>query len=764
MEPYMPRRPRVITRNDKKQLEQEERLLSCKEAGMLWAQGVFSSYEQACVHFSISSECHRLIRYHMQQHAARLQDKTKNTTVLDFQHCSVPRCTNRGCPCTGSEENASSGEEEHCAGWTETAWKFAQSMFSDRALSCQDIADAVEKEHGIKRPRQAYQRWRAKKQKLMPRMGCPTRLPPTAESKLIETVAWLRSKRVQIAPMHLAMLAWTLQSQMCAATGRDPGERGFTRQWVYSFCNRHKEKLGICSAEIIEDLRLHACTAKKLERHFDIVADALLELGWARVNPAFDEKVPFDQSNPNDPRCLKIFIDATKAARIASMDETRFTLNQAKEGKLVGGTKKTLFMKGDSLTGADKDWGEVARNKSACDCTIVGGSTCSGNALPALYVFKGGFHAETDLANGPSTRRADGMTMECRGIANDKGSMTDEVMLEWLDKCFAPFFTDLSPENPVLLICDGYGSHLHKDFIVRCAQLGVWVILRPPHTSHVTQGEDIQGGHFQVFHREERIEKAKLKSALEVSPRRFNGNRDSQLRRSDIMHITKKAWEKAFAFDVCTFAWQRIGIYPLFTRRPYWDQYRQEEAHPARNPTADEIAIQEAAAAAVQPEDIGRQWLAAEEEEEDAGRRKRINCSTRWALRGVITHGEALEARLEEERQRETEERTKEAARQRRDEAASARRAEDASAGGQVHECLLRSELTLEQLSKRQVRCLMVFWGQKLIAETKPLLDHHYALMNFLASRQDLPYSPRSLDIASAAAAPELPPERLAQN
>jgi hypothetical protein len=104
------------------------------------------------------------------------------------------------------------------------------------------------------------------------------------------------------------MLAWTLQSQMCAATRRDPGERGFTRQWVYSFCNRHKEKLGICSAEIIEDLRLHACTAKKLERHFDIVAGALLELGWARVNPAFDEKVPFDQSNPNDPRCLKIFI------------------------------------------------------------------------------------------------------------------------------------------------------------------------------------------------------------------------------------------------------------------------------------------------------------------------------------------------------------------------------------------------------------------------------------------------------------------------
>lgn len=744
MEENLPSRARPPTRDQLHQQEQQRVLIACKEAGKLLAQNVFSTVEQACLHFNISNDKRRLINYHEHAHARRLSQKPGETTVIQISTCSVPVCKNRGCPCSVEDADDAGSDAESVAEWTQTAWIYARSMFADASLSCQDIANNVEREHGIKRARQQYQRWRQRSQTIMPVMGQPTRLPPAAEDKLIETVAWLRKHRVQVAPMHLAMLAWQMALKLQVEANLPPPDKGFSRSWVLSFCDRHKEKLGVVTAEIVEDLRLHACTSGKLEKHFRILADALVELGWAQRNPDFDSSVAYDNKDPLNTRCQPIFINASKAARIASMDETRFTLNQAKEGKSVGGTKKTLVIKSEQLTGADKDWGEVVRNKSACDCTIVGGSMCSCNALPALYIFKGAFNPVEDLANGPVAQRPDGGRMQCCGTSNEKGSMTDEVMLQWLNAVFAPSFPDLSADNPVLLICDGYGSHLNIGFIRRCVELGVWVVLRPPHTSHVTQGEDVQGGHFHTFHREERIQKSLLKAALEVQPRRHNGFRDSQLKRSDIMKITAKAWEKAFSPDICFHAWQRIGIYPNFTRRPYWEikaQEQQRRQAEVPSPVNAREAMEEAAAR-MQPDALGRAFLNVVSSDEEELHRKRINCSTRWALKGVITQGAALLEREDEERRREEDDQAKQVAKRARQDEIDRRRTDDAAAGQELHNALCANRTSTAQLTKKQIRCLLVYFGQRAPSDSKPVEDHREALHNFVSGRSDLPYSP----------------------
>jgi hypothetical protein len=342
--------------------------------------------------------------------------------------------------------------------------------------------------------------------------------------------------------------------------------------------------------------------------------------------------------------------------------------------------------------------------------------------------------------------------------------MTDEVMLQWLDACMLPMFPDVSPDNPVLLICDGYGSHLHIGFLRRCAELGVLVILRPPHTSHVTQGEDAKGGHFQVFHRGERIAKDKLRAAREIKPhQRHDGKRDSQLKRTDIMAITKKSWEEAFSPDVCAHSWQRIGVYP-FTRRPYWELRGQEELRERQQTSVTPIErrqLHQEAAGALRPIDVADTFLEVSSSDEELPQ-KRINNSANWWAKGIITEGAALALRESMEADRAEKERLKADAKAQREGAQEARRLVASSEGAALDLELQASTRTLGSLTRNQIASLLTHFGQKAPASSKSLTDQQGLLHQFLASRPDLSYSPAhavpppraELAPAHAAAAP----------
>lgn len=713
------------------------------------ALGMFSDAGQVCRHFNLDSDCRRLINYHKQQVLTTDEHLSNEDNVASFEQCSVPQCQEAGCPCGGAE-GANADDGANAPEMSDAAWQYGRSMFKDKDLSSADIADRVFKEHGVKRSRQMWQRWRSRNQKLRPENGRPTKLPAQAEDKLVETIIWLRQNRIHVAPMHVAMLAHNF-SQKAGAIAQCEAPSGFTRKWVRGFLKRQEKHLGLATAETIEDLRAFACTPKQVDRYFSCLQEALLELGWATPNPQFDPSVSYDPKNKTNTKCAPIIIDALKAHRLVSMDETRFTLNQAKEGKLAAGTKKTVVIKAESATGEARDWGEVSMNKSDCDCTIVGGSTAGYMALPALYIFKGAFNPLTDLCDGPVTRRADGTLVNCFGAHNDKGSMTDDIMIEWLEKCLCPMFPDLTPENPILLICDGYGCHLYLAFLKKARELGVRIILRPPHSSHVTQGEDVQGGHFHTFHVQERKDKMALKSKLLLAPRRNAHNmRSSQLLRSDIMAITKKAWEEAFAHGICVHAWQAIGIWPIFNRRPLWDMRKREVQH--QTDDRERIA---GAAEGMAPQDIALAPCESDDNSDEGRKaRKRITDSSRWFGKGVINFGTAWEERQAAEAERAEQEQQKEKARQDRHEAQDKRRSDDAAAGLAVHNSLLQGAQHAQMLSKKEMKQLLTFWGQKPPADNKPASDFLSALVTFLRTRPDLSYSPSNATNAHGDAVP----------
>ncbi len=49
----------------------------------------------------------------------------------------------------------------------------------------------------------------------------------------------------------------------------------------------------------------------------------------------------------------------------------------------------------------------------------------------------------------------------------------------------------LSKQDPVILVVDGHGSHFMVEVLEFCIKNSIHLVLSPPHTSHVSQGEDV---------------------------------------------------------------------------------------------------------------------------------------------------------------------------------------------------------------------------------------------------------------------------------
>ncbi|KAK3279461.1 hypothetical protein CYMTET_12657 [Cymbomonas tetramitiformis] len=135
-------------------------------------------------------------------------------------------------------------------------------------------------------------------------------------------------------------------------------------------------------------------------------------------------------------------------------------------------------------------------------------------------------------------------------------------------------YPDMTPENPIAVICDGHGSHLSCQLLTFCREVGIIILLRPPHTTNISQGEDVVNfGKFKPLFRT-----AKAHRLLE---KLNTGSKTLFLDMGDLMPCTAAAWEAAFSKKENTKAWAAIGVNP-FTRCVYWELRRKEEAAQAR--------------------------------------------------------------------------------------------------------------------------------------------------------------------------------------
>ena len=114
---------------------------------------------------------------------------------------------------------------------------------------------------------------------------------------------------------------------------------------------------------------------------------------------------------------------------------------------------------------------------------------------------------------------------------------------------------------------DGHGSHFTLELLRYCRSVGIHIVLRPPHTTHILQGEDVV--HFAVF-------KAKYhQTKLLALGQKIFVNKSCKLTAADLLQVAKKPWEEAFSEDNVRKAWAAIGV-SLFTQSVWWDLKHKE--------------------------------------------------------------------------------------------------------------------------------------------------------------------------------------------
>ena len=108
-----------------------------------------------------------------------------------------------------------------------------------------------------------------------------------------------------------------------------------------------------------------------------------------------------------------------------------------------------------------------------------------------------------------------------------------------------------------------------------CRARGLHIVLRPPHTTHVLQGEDVQ--HFAIFKPKYKYMQAKYTL---TAARLLLLLGESRLTAGDLLLCAKEAWQEALNLEHSLEAWAKIGVSP-FTRSVYWELKKAEDKHAA---------------------------------------------------------------------------------------------------------------------------------------------------------------------------------------
>ena len=80
-----------------------------------------------------------------------------------------------------------------------------------------------------------------------------------------------------------------------------------------------------------------------------------------------------------------------------------------------------------------------------------------------------------------------------------------------------------------------------------CRARGLHIVLRPPHTTHVLQGEDVQ--YFTIF------KPQYLRAKYELTQARLFLGKSPRLTAGDLLLCAKEAWETAFNLEHSLRAW-----------------------------------------------------------------------------------------------------------------------------------------------------------------------------------------------------------------
>ena len=237
--------------------------------------------------------------------------------------------------------------------------------------------------------------------------------------------------------------------------------------WYYRFLRWHSNAVGTANQRPLEADRAKWSTARNIGEWYEMVAETLVQLKLAMWNADFDANAAAGTPSSE-------LIILTKPDRVLSFDETRVELDMTKASQEMQAS--TIIDKTTERSTA----GETIAFKGGLQATGVGGSTASGRALPALFIFQGLSLQPRWLSQSPDCDFYDehGQMLKCAFLCNKKGGLVHDVGVQYLRDVMLPCFPDISESNPIAIVCDGHGSHLTLPLIEFCRAHHIHVLLR----------------------------------------------------------------------------------------------------------------------------------------------------------------------------------------------------------------------------------------------------------------------------------------------
>jgi len=423
--------------------------------------------------------------------------------------------------------------------------------------------------------------------------GRPLNVSAEDEERMVNVVMLMRMMKL---PTERGVLKSVFEGMFRGGRYESLFPHGVTESWYTRFMSRHSDKLETGTKRKHEIARERWATSNNLQTFYDVLEGVLLTTGIAVLNPNYVEGARWNKQakeSENEKACKLIIV---KPDRLASCDETEVTTNMS-QGSSMGKTKGERIVKIKTPKGqATVDSGETLSNKSSNKTSMYGGSFATGKSLRPCVVWsvkpKAGW-----MMNAPrSTVVAhNGQRHTCTQTWNSHGGATPETFLQFLKSNFVTekdedgtvliehgCVAKATPGEPVVLLIDGHDSHCLDDSILEfCREHGIHLVLRPPHCSHIVQGEDV----INYRHLKCRIRQSvgSLLAVRAVSAMRKRGGqvKDVSVGSADLMNCVKDPWEEAFAESKCLKGWRLTGIVP-FSRCVYWqlkDTEAQKQAH-----------------------------------------------------------------------------------------------------------------------------------------------------------------------------------------
>ncbi len=111
-------------------------------------------------------------------------------------------------------------------------------------------------------------------------------------------------------------------------------------------------------------------------------------------------------------------------------------------------------------------------------------------------------------------------------------------------------------EDPVVILLDGHSSHWSLEVLEYCVENRIHLVLRPPHTLHISQGEDVIN-FLKLKNSIWRLCSKKLAISTMSVLRCAGGTQDAvSLSNANLMECVKVQWEDTFSHSNCLKVWR----------------------------------------------------------------------------------------------------------------------------------------------------------------------------------------------------------------